>query len=146
MNHYWELTLRDGTKVQIPPEGVEVVQRRWDQGRPISTRRQVIPPNQIVSFEQTSRVKTDVPLIEAAAQAFKEPMEEEVNGEIVIQARWVKKQVTQREWEKFYSASGYKRLPDEGGMVVVAFRLPTHQIDSKVSYCSDSDIKVLTNK
>lgn len=144
--YYWELTLRDGSKISIPPEGVEVVKRRWDNGQPIHTSRQVIPPGQIVGFEKTARRKTDVPLIEAAAHAFNEPMFANYpNGEEYVVSKWVKMPVTPKEWEKYYSPHHYKRLPDDGGMVMVAFLQPVHQINpQKVSYCTEEEERTLT--
>lgn len=141
-NHYWQITLRDGQKIQVPPEAVEIVKRRWEANQPIKTSKQIIPIHQIVAFEKTSRTKAEVPLVEAAAQAFKEEMLNE-DGSVIC--RWVKMQVTSKEWEKHYSPHHYKRLADEDGMVVVAWFQPAHLFNSeRTSYCTDEEIKSLT--
>jgi hypothetical protein len=142
-NHYWALKTRDGITINIPPKAVEVVKRRWDSGQPIHTSTQTIPANQIVSFEKTARTKTDIPLIEAAAAAFNQPIITEAG----VASRWVKKDVSQGEFSQFYSKNpSYRKLSGDGGLVVVAFKLPVHLFDSsKLQYCSDIDIKQLTN-
>ena len=143
MNYYWDLTLRDGTVVEIPPAGVDVVKRRMASGQTINTKTMSIPPNEIKSFRQTERIHTEQPLLEAAAAAFDSPVYNE-DGDIKV--RWVKKSVPADRYNRFYSASpGYRKLGNDNGMVVVAFRLPVHQIDiNKVSYCSDDEIRQLT--
>lgn len=141
--HYWELTLRDGQKIQIPPQYVEGVQRRWEAGEVIKTSRQMVAANQIVSFEKTAKRKIDVKLIEDASMAFHEPLEGETEtGEPTIKARWVKMAVTAKQWGNYYSPNGYKQVAKDGDMVIVAFRQPVHQINLQVvDYCSDEDIK-----
>lgn len=145
----WELIQRDGTVLEIPPEAVATVKRRWEAGLPIHTRYSgSIPPNQIAAFRPTDKIPSSQRLIEGAAQAFGEPVEATYeNGEKYIVARWCKKRVTQQKWEKYYAPSGYKRLAEENGMVTVAFRVPVHQINSDlVQECTEDEIKTLTKK
>jgi len=143
---YWELIQRDGTVIEMPPEAVAVVKRRWEAGQPIHTKHQgSIPPAQIVAFRPTDKLATQTPLLEEVAQAFNEPVVEvRENGETVVIVRWVKKRVTQNRWEKFYSPSNYKRLGEEAGMVTIAWRQPIHQINSlEVQYCTEDEIRQL---
>ena len=142
-NHYWELKTKDGASIQIPPSAVDIVKRRWDAGQPIHTTARTVPPRDIVSFEKSTKILSEVPLVEAAAQAFNEPIVSE-NG---IVARWVKKDVTQGEFNQFYSKNpAYRKLKNDAGLVVVAFKLPVHLCDeSKVQYCTNDDIMSLTN-
>ena len=142
-NHYWELKTKDGASIQIPPSAVDIVKRRWDAGQPIHTTALTVSPRDIVSFEKSTKIWSEVPLVEAAAQAFHEPIVSE-NG---IVARWVKKDVTQGEFNQFYSKNpAYRKLKNDAGLVVVAFKLPVHLCDeSKVQYCTNDDIMSLTN-
>ena len=148
--YFWELTLMNKDKVLIPPEFVETVKRKWEAGQPIKTSRQVIPAHQITNFEKTSKQRSSPNLIEQAAQAFGEPMTRvrefsDGTSDEAVSVKWVKKQVTQREWEKYYSPHGYKRLNSSAGIVIVAFRAATHLIDTnKVQYCTQEDIQELT--
>jgi hypothetical protein len=148
---YWELTLMNKDKILIPPEYVATVKRKWAAGEQITTSRQVVPAHQIVNFEQTSRRRAGANLIEQASQAFKEPIirtREFSDGttDEAVATKWVKKQITQREWEKYYAPHNYKRIWGEAGIVVVAFRCPTHLIDvNKVQYCTADEVEKLTS-
>ena len=147
---YWELTLMNKDKILIPPEHVATVRRKWQNGENIETTRQVIPAHQITNFEQTSQRRVAPNLLEEAAQAFKEPIIKRrkfKDGTIdeAVSARWVKKQVTNREWEKYYAPHNYRRLNSAGGIVVVAFLCATHLIDpEKLQYCTADEVQKLT--
>lgn len=149
MEYYWELILKDGDVIEIPPAGAPVVQKRMGNKDPINLRTRTIPFSEIKAFQQTSK-PFGQPLLEAAAQAFDEPMEFEVDGllgkETVLEGKWVKKRVTNSEYTNHYSKiPAYRSLGSEGGMAVVAFMLPIHQIDlSEQSYCTDDEVKKLT--
>lgn len=138
MEFFWLLKTRDGKEIMIPPAGVEVVKRRMKDGQPINTRTSSIPAAQIVSFDITDKPFTTQPLLEAAAHAFNEP---EYNEDGSIVSRWVKKQVTHDRWNKYYSHHPYRKLADDGAMMVVAFKLPIHQVDPNVvDYCTTEEI------
>lgn len=140
--YMWELVQHDGTTLDIPPDLVEVVKRRMGNKEAINTKTMVIPFNQIKFFRQTSRPFSTQPLLEEVAQVFHEPLMGDNNS---IQSRWVKKHVTHGEYAKKYSF-GYKRLEDEGGMIVVAFKLPTHLIDvSQTPYLTDEEMRKINN-
>lgn len=144
MEYYWELIQHDGTRLEIPPEAVDTIKRRMANGDPINTRSMVIPVNQIKHFRQTDKPFGTQNLLEDASRAFGEPM---LNKDGSIVARWVKKTVTQNKWEKFYAPSGYRKLAEDGGMIVIAFRLPVHEIDVNMTpYCSDEEVQQLTNR
>lgn len=148
--YYWELTLMSGDKIPIPPEYVDVVKQKWANKENIATSRQVIPAHQIVNFEQTSRRRVEGKLLEEVARAFKDPIVKErryADGSTdeAVKARWVKKDVTQREWDKYYSANGYKLLRRDAGVVTVAFVVAAHLVDlDRVEYCTKEEEAKLT--
>lgn len=141
MEYYWEIVHFDGRLIEVVPSAVNIIRKRWDAGEPIHLPTESIAAHQIKDLRQTSK-PYGVPLLEAAAQAFKTPQYtdgDETNGGIV--ARWVKKGVTSHEWAKHYSAiPSYKKLSSEGGIVMVAFLQAIHDIDTAlVSYCTDEE-------
>lgn len=135
---YWNLVLKDGSTIQIPPSLVAVIKRRIANREAINMRSRMVLYAEIERFEQTSRLFTARPLLEEVAQVFSEPMLTE-DGD--IQTRWVKKQVTPGEYAKKYT-HGYKRLPDEDGMVVVAFRKAIHDVDiTTTPYLTETEVR-----
>lgn len=148
MEFYWELIQFDGERIEIAPQYVEQIKRKMANNEPIQTTTAMIPANQVKKFQVTDKMFTSQPLLEAAAQAFKEPVITEKNGEELIESRWVKKTVTKDRWGRYYSQSpGYKFLNDDSGMAVIAFRLAIHDIDSgKTPYCTEDEVRVLTKE
>lgn len=122
---YWELVQFDGTTLDVPPDLVAQVKSRMEQKLVINTSSMVIPANQVKYFRKTSKPFNPQPLLEDVSRAFKTPL---LNEDGSIQYKWIKRLLTSREWAKLGSPA-YRRLPDENGMVVVAFKQPTHQID-----------------
>lgn len=144
MEYLWELVQFDGTRLEVPPATVPIIKKRISEGQAINTKSMVIPVNQIKYFRQTDKPYTVQPLLESAAAAFNEPM---VSADGSMQVRWVKRAVTRNKWEKHYSShTAYRKLQEEGNMVLVAFKLPVHQIDVDVTTCTDEEIKTLDNK
>lgn len=139
--YYWEIVLREGDRIRIPPHGVEVVRRRWANKEPVSVPGRSIAPSEIKDFKQTSELYNQK-LLEEVHQAFNDPLETE-NG---IASRWVKKSVTSHEYNKHYGGiPSYKKLREEGSMVEIAFKLPIHLIDTtKVERCNELDVERLT--
>lgn len=132
-NSYWNLILKDGRVIQIPPQGVPVVKRKMAAKDPIHTRSEVIPFSEIKGFEKSSKQRQDTKLLEDTARAFKEPV---ITSEGDVKARWVKKEVTRGEYDKYHAKSVmYKYLDGNEGMVTVAMCLPVHMID--YSYMQD---------
>lgn len=153
MSYYWKLTYgaRDDLReIMIPPEPkniqgltpVDVVNQRWENGLPIKTSTSSIPASQIKGFEQTDKLYSNRALLEAGARAFKEP----IVTDIGIAAKWVKQITTNQQWEKYYShIDSYHRLYNEGGMVTMAFKKATHDIDTMLTpVCTDKEIGMLT--
>jgi hypothetical protein len=147
---YWELIQFDGTVLSIPPKAVELVKRKISNNEPINTPNAIIPANQVKSFRITDRPFNSQPLLEAASQAFKEPIYVQVEGMggrmyEAIAARWVKRTVTQDKWNRYYSSiPSYRKLDDIGGMVVMAFVKPIHDIDPLVTpYCTEDEVRKL---
>lgn len=142
MEYLWELIQFDETRLEVPPQYVDTIKKRMESGQPINTNDMVIPTNQIKTFRKTSIPYGQSNLLEEVSQAFNEPQIEDNS----IMCRWVKKNVTQDSYNKRYSNLGYKRLEDDGGMVVIAWRKPVHTIDNSTQYCTESEIKTLTTK
>jgi len=143
--YYWELILRDGTRLEIPPSGVDVVKRRMSAHDPINTKSQVIPYAQIEHFRITNKPYGQALLLDEVAQVFNEPQEND-DGSIIY--KWVTKQVTQDRWNKYYSHHGaYKRVGAEGSMMTVAFRQPVHLVDTNnTPYATDQEIAEINKK
>lgn len=142
MDYYWELVLRDDTTVEITPQAVPIVQKRMSNKDAINLKTRSIPYSEIKEFRQTDKPYGQ-PLIEAAAQAFKEPIFNE-DGSMVV--NWVKKSVNQKSYAKQYAGiPAYRKLSEDGGRVMVAFRVAVQDIDiSKVSPCTEQEIEQLT--
>lgn len=145
MEYYWELMQHDGTRIEIPPSGVEVVKRRMEAGDPIHTRTAVIPVNQIKFFRITDKPFQQERLLEDVARVFRDP---QINEDGSISSRWVKKHVTNDRFNRHYSQiPAYRSLGEDNGMVMIAFKLPIHDIDLEhVQYCSDDEVIRLTSK
>jgi hypothetical protein len=141
-DYYWNLELDDGRVIPIPPKGVDKVRRWFNAKEPIALRDESIPFAQVTGFSKSSRRFTDVKLIEDTARAFNEPV---VTEEGAVKARWVKKHVTRKEYDKYYAKSiMYKYLTDTEGMVAVAILLPVHMIDPQVhENCTPEEAKKL---
>lgn len=139
-DYYWELIQFDGTRLDIPPDAVEVVKRRMASGQTINTKTMSIPSNQIKTFRQTEKRFNSQHLLEEVAQAFKEPLETE-DG---VQSRWVKRDVMQNKWEKYFAAiPSYRLLSEDNGMASIAYKLPVHLITETVSNCTEDEIAKL---
>lgn len=145
MDYYWILEQRDGTKNYIPPEAVPIVKRRWENKLPINLDVGSIAPSQIVKFEKSDRPFTDQQLLEDVAQAFKEPI---YNDDDSIQTTWVKTNVTRAKWDKHFSSiPGYRKLGDTGGLITIAFRVATHEVNRETTTpCTNDEIERLTTK
>lgn len=143
MDRLWELELRDGTRLDIPPELVEVIKKRWDSGQPIHTRsRGSIPASSIYALRPTARLVSDPKLLEDAARAFREP----IYTEDGVVAKWVKKDVTITMWEKHYSKLGYRKLAEDAGIVTMAWRLPAHLIRPEHQELTVQEVREVTNR
>lgn len=126
--YYWELILKDNSRYEVPPTALELVQRKMKAHDAISLRTATVPYSEIQVFRQTDKVFNSQPLLEDVARAFDEPLIDSETS--AVRSRWVKKKVTKRKWDSFYSSSpGYRHLDNDDGMVTVAFKLPVHQID-----------------
>lgn len=106
------------------------------------TRAATIMPGDVQSFRVTNKAINAVPLLESAAQAFNSA---EYNEDGSIVSRWVKKNVTHREYSSYYAKlPGYHRVSDDASQVWLAMLLPIHLIDPQnVWYCSDEEVERL---
>jgi hypothetical protein len=141
--YWWELITKDGERYEIPPDAVEVVQRRMGNKEVINLSTASIPFSEIKHFRVTAKPFGQQPLLEAAAQAFNEPM---LNPDGSMIVRWVKCSVPRRLYDKHYAhIPSYRKLGDDGTAVVIAFRLPIHSIDvNKVTECTENELTDLT--
>lgn len=145
--YYWELRYgkfpEPVKSLMIPPASAENVKKRWDNGQPIHTSNGSVQASEIKSFEPTDKLFTTHPLLEEVARAFNEPM---INEDGEVKSRWVKKNVTQDKWNRFFSVSpGYKLLGESFGMMTIAFRVPVHLIDvNKTTPCTLEEVNRLT--
>jgi hypothetical protein len=142
--YYWELILKDGEVIEVSPRSVPVIQQRMSNRDVVRFRTRSIPFSEIKDFRQTTK-PFGVNLLVEAAQAFHEP---QLNEDGSIVARWVKKKVTVREYQKHYNAiPAYRNLGSEGNMVVVAFRKPVHEINIHLTpYCTSDEVQLLTKR
>lgn len=145
MEFYWEIVLKDGTIYLIPPNAVDKVKTWMADKAPILLKSAAIPYSEIKIFRPTSKMYSNQPLLEEAAGAFKSPM---YTADGSIQAAWVKKSVSQREYASYYSKMfSYHKLSDDGQYVVIAFSLPVHDIDlNRVERCSDEEAEMLNKQ
>jgi hypothetical protein len=167
MAYYWKLTYGsydDLKTIFIPPEPknmegltpIQVVQRRWDSGQPIHTSNGSIAASMVREFVPTDKPYSDQALLEAGAKAFKEAIVTDMGSiktrsgvEVKyegIAGKWVKQVTTQQQWERYYSRiDSYHKLYNESGMVTMAFRKATHDIDVMLTpECTDKEVELLT--
>lgn len=143
-DYMWELITFEGTRFEIPPDAVDMVKRKMGNREPINTRNETIPSNQIKTFRKTDKPHSPQLLIEDVARAFDEPMLTEDGS---IQTKWVKKAVTQERWNRHYSHHPYKKLREENGMLLIAFKLPVHLINQSLTpYCTDDELNILQQR
>lgn len=146
MKYYWELVLRDGSKREIPPQGVAQV-RKWIENHETIRLAKTgdVSPYEVRYFSPTSKIYKPPNLLEDVAQAFKEPIIEEDES---IACRWVKKAVTTAMWERHYSnVPGYRKIGDKDGMALIAFLQPIHLVDlNNVDYLTPEEINNLTTR
>lgn len=142
-NRIWELKTKGGEVLEIPGTHADTVKRRWDAGQPIHTSGGSVDAKMIASFEPTSRQSGQLALQAEAAQVFGEAI---ATSDTSVEARWVKKAVTTKEFAKHYSnIPAYHPLENNNGMVTIAFKLATHNVDpSNLQYCSQQEVQKLT--
>jgi len=126
--NYWNIIKWDKEVVKIKPEYVDIIKAKLESGGGfIETPGATISVKDIKEFSESSEPYTDQKLIEDASRAFNEPV---INEDGSVQARWVKKSVSRRQYEKFYQYSpGYRKIGEADSHVMVAWKQPTHQID-----------------
>lgn len=141
MEYIWELSLKDGTKVEIPPTHVEAVQQRLNDGKPILTSGASIPANFVSIFRKTSKQTNKQQLIEDVARAFGSA---ELNEDGSVVCRWVKREVSADRYQKYYAPLRYQKLNETSGVVTIAMFLPVHIIDpNELQNCTNSEVKEL---
>lgn len=142
MTFYWELITKDDSVYEIPPQAVDVVKKRMNNHDPINLSSATIPFSEIKAFRASEKPFTTTPLLEAASQAFNEPM---LNDDGSIVGKWVKKTVPNRLYTKHHAhVPSYKFLNNDGGMTEIAFFLPVHEINHTLTECTESEVRQLT--
>lgn len=145
MDNYWELTLKDGTKMLIAPQTVDKVKEKLANKDPLQMKNRVIPFSEIKDFQiSEKRFTAGQNLLDDVSKAFNEPQYGE--GENIL-CYWVRKNVTQEKYNNHYAAiGGYKKIGDTMGMITIAFLLPVHQISDNVTKCSEDEVKKLNGR
>ena len=130
--HYWLIEKWDGEKIKIKPENAGHVQNTLASGTGfIRTKNRTINVKDVKSFDESEIPYSDQKLLEQAAQAFKKPITRTVDGEEFVLARWVKKIVPQKSWEKVYRTNpSYRLLEESDSGYTLAFVIPVHLIDT----------------
>lgn len=138
MEFYYHLIKWDGEVIKVKPENAEFIRASLKRGSGfIVTPVRSIAVKDVKDFRESSERYTDQKLLEGSAQAFNEPV---IEGDAVM-CKWVKKAITKREWEKYYHPTGYRLLGEQDNYVLIAMRLPIHQIDyQRVLDCSPEEI------
>jgi hypothetical protein len=140
---YWDLTLKDGTVLQIPPESTALVQRKIANREAITLKTRSVLYSEILSFNKGDTPFGQQNLLEEASVAFNEPI---INPDESIACRWVKKTVTNDRYNKYYGLHGgvYRKLNNSEGMVDIAFKLPLHMVNlSLVAHCTKEEVQQL---
>ena len=141
--YYWIIEKWDKEKIRVKPQNAEYIQDLITSGEGfIKTGSMTINVKDIKSFDQSDIIYTDQKQIEAgAAGAFNDPVIDEFTNS--IQCQWVKKSVTRRKWDTYYSNNpSYHRIGDDDSHVMIAFRVATHLVDQElVTIMSDYEAR-----
>lgn len=145
METYWHLETWDKEiiKVKPDPKTVKYIQELMNKGEgSIMTPTRSIAVKSIKDFRLSDEPYTDQKLLEEASQAFNEPV---LNQSGNVESRFVKKSVPRRRWDNHYRfISAYRLLSQNEASIMIAFRLPVHQIDhARVQELSQSDEQYL---
>lgn len=152
---YWNLTLKDGRVIPIPPQAVDAINNKLKNRQQIVTTEFTVPFWEVKSFDRTSRRKEQASLLEddpvlqeEVARAFNEPIvTQDENGRDMVKAAWIKKEVTSQEWANHAKSGSYKHLErTQNGMVWMAFTMPLHQIKPNIHIkCTQEEIRQLSH-
>lgn len=148
MEYYWQITLYDGTTLQVPPASVAAVKEKIAKGQPIVTAHMAFHPNQIRMFAMTDKRYMTSKMLTVGGEIGRVRIDEPMvgpNGGVVCE--WVKKDIAQTRWNSWFSkSSSYRKLGESGGLVTMAYLIPSHQIDlNYVQPCTPAEIAVLDN-
>lgn len=126
---YWHIELYSGEIIKVKPDPAKIkyIQEMIaKQEGSITTPTRSIIIKDIRDFRVSDEHFTDQKLLEASAQAFRDPEYTDVG----VKCRMVKKSVSKQKWENYYSRiPSYHLLGDSESFVMVAFTLPTYLID-----------------
>jgi hypothetical protein len=129
---YWELEIYDGKStevIQVRPESAALIQSKIGRQEDINTSSRTVMYRNIKDFRISDKPYIEQKLLEDVAVAFNEPVFSD--GSIV--SRWVKKSVPARKYEAYYRFNpAYRKLREEDNHIVIAFRLPIHQINRQI--------------
>lgn len=152
MDYYWKLVLWDGEEIRVKPQAVDAVKAKLATGSGhIITTSRTFAVKDIRSFEQTAekynngvKVISDPQIRKEALSAF----DTGPDNDKPIPAQAVKKMVSRKEYQSFYSKSpGYVLLGDNGSSVEVGFIVPSHLIDpSRVTVCNEKESSIVLTR
>lgn len=126
---YWHIELYSGEIIKVKPDVAPSVQNMIKkQAGSITTPTRSIIIKDIKDFRLSDEIYTTQKLLaDESAAAFNEPVYTKENG---IKACWVKKSVPRRKWDNHYRfIPAYNMLSESEAFIVVAFKLPVHQVD-----------------
>lgn len=129
MQNYWHLELWDKEVIKVRPDAdkIKFIQAILAKGEGmITTPTRSINVKDVKGFQVSDEVYTDQKMIEGIAKAFNEP----ILTEYGVKSKWVKKSVPRRRWDSHYRfIPAYKMLVENDSYVVIAFKVPVHQIN-----------------
>lgn len=153
MNYYWYITKKDGERIRVRPnpESIALIKKRLSDGSGhIVTKHQTINVYDVKEFAESDEPVVEVKrlvgsgeLLEEAARAFDEPLLNEA-GDVISRA--VKRQVTRKRWDSYFSKFPNYRVLEEGDShVTMGYWLPAHHIDLHIhQVCNSDEIRLLT--
>lgn len=139
MEFYWHLIKWDNEIILVKPQNAEYVQSLLSKGDGfIRTPDRSIAVKDIKDFVVSGESYTDQKVIDGALQAFNNPV---INEDGSIKSVWVKRGVSQREFEKKFSYGSYKILSSLNGYIMMAYKIPIHLMNNEVvEECSPQEV------
>lgn len=154
-DYYWTLTLKDEEVITIGPKTAAKIKVCIAKHEAAIFNTRTIPYYDLAAARLAMTTKKFTPklalpagtadsgLIEDVAKAFAEPITRDNNKTVLC--KWVKKQVTSKEYNTHYlKLPSYHLLATIGGLVTIGFRVPIHLIDpTKTEECEELEINRL---
>jgi len=130
--YYWIIETWEKDTIRVKPQYANAVQDKIASGEGfIRMPNRSINVKDIKSFEQSDIIVSDRKLLTEASEALSIPVVTQLqNGDETVSATWVKKNVKQSRYDKYYrNHPSYIPIADNGTSVTVAFVVPSHLVD-----------------